>query len=488
MIWKQICFLGEVALIISLYVISYNATIIYRLSFYGLIMILYFSCQMVCSLLNDRDNLRKKNAIDVISDRIILLVVGHRENPDYWRQCLRSINGLTDPISSILVIIDGNETEEDHDMYETANTILDKERVNTRIVMVEKRGKRGAMYFGVGLIRERYSDRDMFVCVTDSDTILEPDCLSILYQCISTDDGCVTGFLDVFNTDHHILPRIINSRYAYAFGIERAAQSYFGCMTCCSGPLSMYRLSLLTDDIMERFVNQTICGVRCEPGDDRHLTNLIMQKGYHSRQTSLAKARTEAPETLIRFLLQQLRWSRSFFRELRWQFNCLPQQSYFLGIIMAYETCFPFFVFLYTLYILFHNPYRETVLYSFYMSITILFLRTIIMMMRFRSFSMVYLLLYYPMYFIFLLPIKIFAAITVHSNGWLTNSRHHLPRCSNDIWIFVFFLSVWITLLFLGCYNLFVVLTHHDVSSSCQSPYWTRPIWVCTPEKFLGTV
>lgn len=481
--WKKLLFLIELLFMITAYTASFWLHTNYSLSVYGIVMMCYFVSQIICSIYNEEYFRTRKGIIfeeyknnDICKEEIysgvlrnvVLLVVGHRENPDYWSKCLESINELDNQsLLEIVVVIDGNSSKEDDDMFRTANTILNK-KIPASIFIVEKRGKRGVLYFGIEKIRQRYgyNENDVLIVLTDSDSILEKDCILRLQECIlsSPSNGCATGFLKVFNTSGNLLPKLINARYAYAFGIERSAQSYFGCMTCCSGPLSIYRLSVLDENLMQRFCNQKLCGVPCEPGDDRHLTNLVMQKGFKSRQTSLSKAGTEAPETLIRFLLQQLRWSRSYYREFRWQLDCISVQSPYLGIITVYESVFPVFVFVYVIYLFFIDKRRESFIKALVVSLGILLIRTLIMAFRMRSYQLFYNILFYPMYFIYLLPTKLFALVSVNLNGWVTADRSgkykqmcYLPKCSADVFVFLLFILTWKLIILYGIYNIFIV-------------------------------
>ena len=57
--------------------------------------------------------------------------------------------------------------------------------------------------------------------------------------------GAVTGDVGVTNSRVNILTRLIGMRYWVAFNQERAAQSYFRTVLCCSGPLAAYRRAVL---------------------------------------------------------------------------------------------------------------------------------------------------------------------------------------------------------------------------------------------------
>jgi len=335
----------------------------------------------------------------------------------------------------IYIVIDGDQ-DEDLYMKRMAEQVLSSFSIKVSIYMISQRGKRGAMYFGFQQIQKEYRSRqsEIDVMVSDSDTVIDPLTPSHLQTCLRSNEknGCVTGSLYIYNQKDSLLPKMIHPRYQYAFQIERAAASYMGCMTCCSGPISMYRLSLLNDLFLKKFITQSFMTIPCEPGDDRHLTNLILATGHYARQTNLATAGTEAPSDMYRFLKQQLRWSRSYYRELYWQLKSIPRQSHYLSIITIYELCFPIFVAIWIFYSLYYHTRFTTLLKNISISIGILLLRTLTLYAYTRQPCMFYNLIYYPIYLCFLLPTKLFAMCTLLNNQWETQSRNNiLVRCLN---------------------------------------------------------
>lgn len=459
----------ESLLFIGLYIASYFIQWWYQLSFYGIVMFVY----LVLQLTTARQNQRSMDRIMVRPDsHVILLIVGHRENPDYWMQCLQSSIRLhpDTPLVAIYVVVDGDEVD-DKPMYDTAVSFFQEHHQTcpVDISIVSKRGKRGVMAYGFQKMRYDLYGRDLSaynVVVTDSDTILDPYSLLRLNECLESDprNGCATGQLFIFNKTT-VLTRMIDARYAYAFNIERACASYFGCMGCCSGPLSIYRLSALNEVLLQRFVSQHLCGMKCEPGDDRHLTNLVMAEGYRSRQTHLAIAGTEAPEVIFRYILQQLRWNRSFYRELKWQIKCMPVQSLMLHFMSIYELMFPFFMVMWCINLFFFEHSLLLLLRSFVFSVCVLCIRTIILTFMLRKNYILYGCLYYVLYFIVLLPLKVFAVVTVANNSWVTPSRSQhfrcIPSCSWDAQLAMVLIVVW-NLMTVGCTTR-LALYHNDV-------------------------
>ena len=66
---------------------------------------------------------------------------------------------------------------------------------------------------------------------------------------------------------------------------------------------------------MKQWLSQTFLGVKRTFGDDRGLTNLILQDGLETIYVPVARASTIVPETLSRYMTQQTRWRRSFIIE-----------------------------------------------------------------------------------------------------------------------------------------------------------------------------
>ncbi|XP_017596840.1 PREDICTED: hyaluronan synthase 3 [Corvus brachyrhynchos] len=145
--------------------------------------------------------------------------------------------------------------------------------------------------------------------------------------------GGVGGDVQILNKYDSWLSFLSSVRYWMAFNVERACQSYFGCVQCISGPLGMYRNALL-QQFLEDWYHQTFLGSKCSFGDDRHLTNRVLSLGYRTKYTARSKCLTETPTRYLRWLNQQTRWSKSYFRE--WLYNALWFHKHHLW--MTYES------------------------------------------------------------------------------------------------------------------------------------------------------
>lgn len=176
----------------------------------------------------------------------------------------------------------------------------------------------------------------------DSDTIVDKDAFELLIQNFRNPDvAAATGYVDVGNWDENWLTRLIDMRYWSAFHVERAAQSFFKAVMCCSGPLAVYRATVL-DEFMGRYATQRFNDEWCTFGDDRHLTNLCLARGYLVVFDPRAHCLTEVPTTLGQYRVQQTRWNKSFYREMLWSLQALGTHSLYMTWDLTMQFVLPF--------------------------------------------------------------------------------------------------------------------------------------------------
>lgn len=453
------------ALFVMIYiaiVIFYPMSIFYGYNvFLGVLVLFYFVLQTSYAALNYQRC--KKLKLRENPPGVALLVVGYRENADYWQKCLESILQIKyENINAVVAFVDGNE-EEDYYMADIFNRVMLSEdnKYNCYIQLCEHQGKRHMLEKGYRYIKEKFPENE-YIIVIDSDTIIEPDGVEELVKCIDEDkkNACATGNIQIFNLDN-LLSKIINSRYLYAFTIERSAQAYVGVMTCCSGPFSIYRQEYLTEEFLEQFIHDKFCGTPVAAGDDRMQTNLLLGKGYYSRQTPLAVARTETPDRLPRYIMQQARWSRSTIRCLPHQIRAIGKHHFYLSMTTIYETLFPFLVvvsFLPTFNIV--NQYQDNKVFfeRAGIALSVLIVRTFLLMCfnQMNFWKCIYNMFIFPLYFVVLLPVKIYAWGTPQVQSWMTSSRKTIfSRMSLDKILIYLSIVLWNTIIVLCFYSKF---------------------------------
>ncbi|XP_027714034.1 hyaluronan synthase 1 [Vombatus ursinus] len=409
------------------------------------------------------------------SRRVALTISAYQEDADYLRQCLLSAQALQYPRERlrVLMVVDGNR-EEDMYMVEMFREVFEAENPATyvwdgnyhqpwapqvsggsgkageveaggyaeveaedpgrltvealvrshRCVCVAQRwgGKREVMYTAFKAL----GDSVDYVQVCDSDTRLDPMALLELSRVLDEDVtvGAVGGDVRILNPLDSWVSFLSSLRYWVAFNVERACQSYFRCVSCVSGPLGLYRNDLL-QQFLEAWYNQKFLGTHCTFGDDRHLTNRMLSMGYATKYTSLSRCYSETPASFLRWLSQQTRWSKSYFRE--WLYNALWWHRHHAW--MTYEAVvsglFPFFV-------------AATVLRLFYAGSPWALLWVLLCVQGVAAAKaafaawlrgsprMLLLSLYAPLYMGGLLPAKFLALLTMNQSGWGTSGRRRL--------------------------------------------------------------
>lgn len=183
----------------------------------------------------------------------------------------------------------------------------------TALRFTENHGKRAALE--AGFVRAQGE----IVVTIDSDSVIEPQTLLALAAPFRNPKiGAVAGKVAAFNRHTGIIPRMLHVRFILSFDMLRAAQSTYGTVYCCPGALSAYRLSVVRK-VLKAWRNQTFLGAPCTFGEDRALTNLILQQGLNTVYQRNAVVHTIVPETYSKLVKMYLRWERSYVRE-EWKF------------------------------------------------------------------------------------------------------------------------------------------------------------------------
>lgn len=174
----------------------------------------------------------------------------------------------------------------------------------------ENLGKRYALYRGF-----QNATGGVFVTI-DSDSLVEEDTLRNLVTPFEVDPnvGAVAGNVKVYNHKKALIPKMLNVSFAFSFDFIRAAQSQMKTVLCTPGALSAYRREAVLG-ALEAWVNQTFLGVKTDIGEDRAMTNMIMEQGYSILFQSNAIVHTNIPETYNTLRRMFTRWERSNVRE-----------------------------------------------------------------------------------------------------------------------------------------------------------------------------
>lgn len=337
-----------------------------------------------------------------------------------------------------------NETPDN--LLATINSLLSQKRIPFEIIVIDDGstipivvpehpliklirldqncGKRRAQMYGVEQAKYEW------IATIDSDTILDPFALYYLYCGIKRQKvDAITGTVFVANRQQNVLTRLISCMYGLSIFQQRAEQSFYGTVTCCSGALSLYKKSVMLAN-KDDYLGQKFFGQQCRAGDDRHMTSMFLLSGHKVGWTSKARCWTKTPDTLPKLLKQQIRWVRSNTIEMTYLFPKMTRWPR------------PFFFF--TLKLIFMYAYR-IFLYVTFVSFSLLWLSplplllitgSILLSAIFKCFieyfwnyavtrqtsGFTYLIGYVLFEFFVLTPAIAYGILTPYKVGWLTRT------------------------------------------------------------------
>lgn len=278
----------------------------WNISLYGAVMLSYMLTKMILSFGY------RPATWEPFDYKVSVVIPTYNESAAAVIDTLESVVNQNYPLHEVFLVDDGSINNEGYDAalhYKSKHEETSKNSVRIHVhKLPQNQGKRIAQAYAF----ERATG-DVIVTV-DSDTYLFSDAIRQLLVPLSEPEVmAVTGHVVAKNKNENLLTRLIDMRYENAFRVERAAQSVTGNVLVCSGPLSCYRCEVIFDNL-RHYKNQKFLGKPVQFGDDRCLTNYAIRKGKTIYQAT-ARCLTDVPNTLSKFLRQQLRWNKSFFRE-----------------------------------------------------------------------------------------------------------------------------------------------------------------------------
>lgn len=387
---------------------------------YGVLALAHIVSQVTFGHLEYRRQ-QKENKIDpTFTPSIGIIVPVYNEEPDMLKRALDSMlyNSYTGDMR-VYVIDDGSknlaEVEKVYSWFE------ENIPEHYRIFRKPNQGKRKAQ---VEAIKEMARDEfkpDVIVTV-DSDTVLDNDALITIVQSFKNESiGAVTGHVLADNKHTNILTKLINYRYWMAFNQERAAQSYFDVLMCCSGPFSAYRGNVFRG-VAHKYISQKFFGKYCTYGDDRHLTNLVLEEGWNVQYNKDAMAYTQVPVGLRQYLRQQLRWNKSFYREMLWTLKAITKHNWYLLYDLTMQFVLPFLLMaalIHMLYVTFTVDVRHIFAYIAIVLLVAL-ARVVYGLYRTKDLGFYWFLIYGFFHVILLIPNRFLALATINDGKWGT--------------------------------------------------------------------
>jgi hyaluronan synthase len=340
-----------------------------------------------------------------------VIVPCYNEDPELLKQAVESVEDATGD-KKIIIIDDGS----DNNVLDTIKELMNKYDNIKALKFSKNRGKRKALY-------EAFKRIDTeFIVTIDSDTLIEKNAFVYLIAPFADKKiGATTGNIRLTNEKRNILTRIIAGMYMSGIDNYKKAQSVRGNVICCSGCLSAYRTEIIAP-LAKDFLEQKFFGKPATHSEDRHLTNLVLEKGFKVIYVEKSLCYTETPHTLRKFLKQQQRWKRGFVRETIYLLSHSWKTSKSLFFEALVGNALPFFlgfgIQFFIVFMLFLDPMQvlKFILPAWFVFMTI---RELPMFIDhpIRSFWFYF---YIPVYEIFLWWQNLIAVFTVNNTGWLT--------------------------------------------------------------------
>jgi hyaluronan synthase len=229
--------------------------------------------------------------------------------------------------------------------------ILDKLTVKyptLNVIHQERGGKRKASAAGF------YLSKGNYMVHLDSDSVIDENAITELIKGLKSNPniGCAVGEIRIWNANESLLTKLQDAWHNSSCNVNKAYESVFRCVTCCSGSLAAYKREAIADFMpywadsnllsgggvdreLTAFVVapqgaksallQTLwpsshvkqklmeSAAGYDDADDRMLTAQSLVK-WESVYVVTATTYVEGQETWKGFLKQQTRWKKGFLR------------------------------------------------------------------------------------------------------------------------------------------------------------------------------
>lgn len=245
-------------------------------------------------------------------------------------QCVRSLVSQTYEPKEI-IIVDDASTDGTRQILEE---LADRHRLKV-ITLEENVGKKRAL--GVAM---RRASGEVFA-FTDSDSVWAPDAVERAASILAAHPavGAVSGHCRALNAERNLLTGVQDAWYEGQFSVRKSFESVFGAVTCVSGPLAVFRREAIynyvpaweqdhflgeefrfaTDRTLTGYVlmdSKRAARLKAEHADSPFTKTDYQWRDWRTVYCKSARSWTEVPDTLARLTKQQVRWKKSFLRNI----------------------------------------------------------------------------------------------------------------------------------------------------------------------------
>lgn len=280
------------------------------------------------------------------------------------------LNTKYDNLIEIIIVDDGSTDNSKAVIQSFIKTVKIKNRKINFVSFEQNQGKRTAIYEAV-----KSSHSDIFITI-DSDTIIREDTILNLIQPFNDEIvGAVAGNIKV-NNQGNIFTLMLEAAFCFGFGFLRPAQSVIGSVLCTPGALSAYRKSVIIDDLYD-WKNQMFLFHPAIIGEDRALTNIVLNKNYKVLYQESSIAYTNVPTSLKGLVNMFIRWIRGDIRESFILFKLIFKRNIVYNKLLTIFNLIMQFVWLLSSFLIVYFVY-SVILYNSYLIFSSCFILLII--------------------------------------------------------------------------------------------------------------
>lgn len=262
---------------------------------------------------------------------LVSCLVAVKDDFETIERCVRSLVGQS-YWNVEVIVVDDLSTDGTRERLRDLQQSIDFQLLE----LPENVGKKRALAIGAA------EATGNFFIFTDSDCQLADDAVE---RCMLAFDahpeiGAVSGHARALNADRNILTRIQDVWYDGQFGISKAAESVFQSVTCVSGPLAAFRREAIYN-YFPAWTNDRFLGTEFKFATDRQLTGYVLgqlwigrklkeqnadspfvseidypERGWGVSYVRSARVWTNVPDSLNAVVRQQVRWKKSFIRNI----------------------------------------------------------------------------------------------------------------------------------------------------------------------------
>ncbi len=331
---------------------------------------------------------------------VVSCIVAVRDEMGQIEACVRSILDSTYEPKEVIVVDDASTDATVDVLRRLESRLAEDQHLGGRALQAGRYGLRFRLILlpsNVGkkraLIEGVKAARGELLVFTDSDCLLAPTAIERCVDALMlhSDIGAVSGHARALNASHNVLTRIQDVWYDGQFGVQKAAESVFGSVTCVSGPLAVFRRCAIYN-YLPAWANDRFVGREFRFATDRQLTGYVLGQQWIGRSLKeryaedpfvrdvdyperrwrveyvrSARVLTNVPSSVRGFLRQQVRWKKSFIRNIfftgtfQWRRGLGPAALFYLHLLFVIAA--PFLAFRHLIWLPLHGVWILTLLY-----------------------------------------------------------------------------------------------------------------------------